>query len=216
MSNPIGKNGHPRWENLSPPRYSAFTLTELLIVVAIIGILAAVAIPSIFSALVRAKVAQAVSDIHELTAAQELYGLDHRGYPPLGVVRNARNTSGYATFPWLTSPLPYLASVPVDPFLKSIQRPYWMGYAQKRISSENSRIVAYTFSSTGPSTLHMLVIYWFQPNILFFQYPFQTYDATNGLSSMGEIVFWGGDAHQIHVLMNDREYDGQFPPNFGM
>ncbi|MGC9327212.1 MAG: hypothetical protein ACP5I1_06240, partial [Candidatus Hinthialibacter sp.] len=113
-----------------------------------------------------------------------------------------------------SSPIPYLQSIPVDPFLQRAGRPYWMGYAHKRIASEASRIHAYTFSSTGPSKLHMLVIYWLQPEILFNQYPFQTYEPSNGLISQGEIVFWGGDSRGVHVLMNGREYNGRFPPDY--
>ncbi|MBN2328042.1 MAG: prepilin-type N-terminal cleavage/methylation domain-containing protein [Candidatus Omnitrophica bacterium] len=193
----------------------AYTLTELLIAAAVIGILAAVAIPYYLHALIRAQASQAVSDIHSLILAQEQYRLDQSGYPPLGVVRAARKTSGSASLPWLSSPIPYISAIPVDPFLKRAGRPYWMGYAHKRVASEASRIIAYTFSSTGPSKLHMLVIYWLQPDVLFNQYPFQSYDSSNGMTSMGEIVFWGGDSRDIHVLMNGREYDGRFPPDYG-
>lgn len=193
----------------------SFTLIELLTVVAIIGILAAIVIPYVLNALIRAKIAKAVSEIHILISAQEQYRLDQRGYPPLSVVRSARTTSHYASLPWLTSPVPYLSTIPVDPFLKNAGRPYWMGYAQKRIATEDDRITAYSLSSTGPSRMHMLVIYWFQPEILFYQYPFQTYDPSNGINSMGEIVFWGGDSSNVRVLTNEREYIGRFPPNFG-
>ncbi len=192
----------------------SFTLIELLTVVAIIGILAAIVIPYVLNALIRAKIAKAVSDIHVMISAQEQYRLDQRGYPPLRVVRAARTTSQYASLPWLTSPVPYLSAIPVDPFLKDAGRPYWMGYAQKRISAEEDRITAYSLSSTGPSRMHMLVIYWYQSEILFYQYPFQTYDPSNGISSMGEIVFWGGDSSNVRVLMNEREFIGRFPPNF--
>lgn len=195
--------------------HTSFTLTELLIVVSIIGILAAIVIPSLLNALVRAKIARAVSDIHSLASAQEQYRLDQSGYPPLGVVQAARKTTGFASLPWLTSPIPYLAMIPIDPFLSEVGRPYWMGYAQHRISSPNNRITAYSLSSTGPSKMHALVIYWFQQEILFNQYPFQTYEPSNGLYSLGEIVFWGGDAKNIHVQLNGREYIGSFPPNYG-
>lgn len=89
-----------------------------------------------------------------------------------------------------------------------------MGYAHLRVASNQNRIVAYTLSSTGPSKYHMLVIYWLQPEILFNQYPFMSYDPSNGLVSMGEIVAWGGDSSKIHVMMNGKEYDGQFPPDY--
>lgn len=198
--------------NVSP---TSFTLVELLVVVSIIGILATIAIPTFLDAMVRAKIARAVSEIHALISAQEQYRLDRNGYPPLGVVQSSRKTTGFASLPWLSSPTAYLSSIPVDPFLSEIGRPYWMGYAQHRISSPENRITAYSLSSTGPSKMHALVIFWFQPEILFNQYPFLSYDPSNGLTSLGEIVFWGGDAKNVRIQMNDEEYVGRFPPDFG-
>lgn len=59
-----------------------FTLIELLIVVAIIGILAAIAVPNFLNAQIRAKVARAESDFRTLSTALEMYQMDQNGYPP--------------------------------------------------------------------------------------------------------------------------------------
>lgn len=59
-----------------------FTLIELMIVVAIIGILAAIAIPQFSAYRVRAYNAAAMSDLKSLQTAFEMYFNDNEQYPP--------------------------------------------------------------------------------------------------------------------------------------
>jgi len=67
-----------------PLRYTerAFTLIELLIVVAIIAILAAIAVPNFLEAQTRAKVSRDKADMRSLATALESYRVDSNGYPP--------------------------------------------------------------------------------------------------------------------------------------
>ena len=58
-----------------------FTLIELLIVVAIIGVLAAIAIPNLVSAQKRAKISRALADTRQIVSQSELYNNDKNGYP---------------------------------------------------------------------------------------------------------------------------------------
>lgn len=61
---------------------NAFTLIELLIVVAIIGILAAIAVPNFLNAQIRAKIAKTESEMSAYGTAAEMYRLDNNDYHP--------------------------------------------------------------------------------------------------------------------------------------
>lgn len=62
-------------------RQESFTLIELLIVVAIISILAAMAIPNFLQAQIRSKVARAVTNQSMIAAALDTYYVDYEQYP---------------------------------------------------------------------------------------------------------------------------------------
>ena len=97
---------------------SAFTLIELLIVVAIIGILAAIAIPNFLEAQTRAKVARVEADQRTLAMALELYYVEYNDYPP-------KNAWGGHTDPRyfnaLSTPIAFISCADCvdDPFQQS-------------------------------------------------------------------------------------------------
>ena len=86
----------------------AFTLIELLIVVAIIAILAAIAVPNFLEAQVRSKVARCKVDQRSIEISLESYRIDTNLYVPTHY--------GYYGLYKLTSPVAYLSALPTDPF----------------------------------------------------------------------------------------------------
>ena len=101
---------------MSKPFHAAFTLIELLIVVAIIAILAAIAVPNFLEAQIRSKVAGALQDQRAMMLALETYRIDNTKYPP---ALNAFLQPAAQTQSWrLTTPVAYLSAVPRDIFYK--------------------------------------------------------------------------------------------------
>ncbi|MEN6627136.1 MAG: prepilin-type N-terminal cleavage/methylation domain-containing protein [Candidatus Sumerlaeia bacterium] len=108
----------------------AFTLIELLIVVAIIAILAAVAVPNFLEAQTRARVSRCMSDMRTLAQAVEVYQADCGEYPAYGRISSTGAVQFPATVnsmydrmcfisPAITTPLAYIATFPMDPFMNA-------------------------------------------------------------------------------------------------
>ncbi len=62
-------------------RNSAFTLIEIMIVVSIIALLAAIAVPAFMRARQRTQNAKFINALRIATAAIEQYAIEHNGYP---------------------------------------------------------------------------------------------------------------------------------------
>ncbi|MBX7247149.1 MAG: type II secretion system GspH family protein [Candidatus Sumerlaeaceae bacterium] len=71
-----------RIQNSEAHHNRAFTMIELLIVVSVIAILAAITVPNFLEAQVRSKVARTKSDMAAISAALKSYYADYNRYPP--------------------------------------------------------------------------------------------------------------------------------------
>lgn len=92
-----------------------FTLLELMVVVVIVGVLAALVVPNFLDRPNEARVTAAKTDIAAITGALKLYKLDNHRYPTSEQGLNAlvqRPTSGPAPANWK----PYLDKLPNDPW----------------------------------------------------------------------------------------------------
>ncbi len=193
----------------------AFTLIELLIVVAIIAILAAIAVPNFLEAQTRAKVSRAKADLRTLATAIEMYTVDHH-VPPIDGTKAGDLQANEFPPTTLTSPVAYLTSVPADPFQggstpvahppgsdEALFPPSWyLGYRYvntryrfntppsliggQRLQAYSERLGSWWLYSIGPDRN-------FGPTVLApvglttIEYPLP-YDPSNGTVSTGDIV----------------------------
>ncbi len=180
---------------------TAFTLIELLIVVAIIGILAAIAVPNFLNAQVRAKIARVESDMKSISTALEMYMTDRGSYP--GDHDLDRYMAGENGLFKLTTPISYISALPSDPFVERKMRNYISqdsnAYAHEGrpdyemgSGADNEgpwRKQAFSLMSYGPDHI--------DDNSSHDPFPFNTdmdrFDITNGINSRGNMFRFGGD-----------------------
>lgn len=92
-----------------------FTLIELMVVLVIIGVLAALIVPNVIERADDARVTAAKTDINNLMQALKLYRLDNQRYPTAEQGLQAlltRPTAGPAAPNWK----PYVEKLPNDPW----------------------------------------------------------------------------------------------------
>lgn len=160
----------------------AFTLIELLIVVAIIGILAAIAVPNFVNAQINAKVSRVISDMRAMGMAIEAYHVDHGVYPRhppdstcIVVIRDPLIE--------LTTPVAYMTYIPIDIFHIEQEERSKIQYPLKYGTCTSSRKYWYIFS-WGPD--------------LKTQMAQLIYDSSNGIVSLGDIK--RSTAHDVNTI----------------
>lgn len=193
----------------------AFTLIELLIVVAIVAVLSAIAVPNFLEAQTRAKVSRVRSDMRTLGMGLELYTTDHRIFPP---VTNFMVPSLYGRLVPLTTPIAYMTSLPRDVFYNSSPEAnhynqlypgekkdvliYNTGRASYGLGNDSggaANLLRWSLTSLGPDRQLHWTYYAFPENQIvdpvtgqpggYLRY---VYDPSNGTTSRGEIFRRGG------------------------
>jgi general secretion pathway protein G len=104
-------------------KQKGFTIVELLIVIVVIGILAAITIVAYNGVQQRARDAQRQSDVVAITKALEMYYLDHGQYPGTPTetggstsINTSWSTTADSSWQKLVTILkPYINQVPLDP-----------------------------------------------------------------------------------------------------
>jgi len=107
----------------------AFTLIELLIVVAIIAILALIAVPNFLEAQTRAKVSRVKADMRSVAVGVEAYLVDNNKIPVNLSAAMAgdpqANRGGLPLFWCMSTPIAYLTTLDIrDPFSPDLRRSY--------------------------------------------------------------------------------------------
>lgn len=109
-------------QSISYRANSGFTLIEVMVVVVILGILAALIVPKIMSRPEQARIIKVRQDITAIQSALDLYKLDNGMYPSTD-----QGLQALVTLP-TTAPIPrdwksdgYLQDAPVDPWGQAYQ-----------------------------------------------------------------------------------------------
>ena len=130
---------HPRLRIGRQGASRGFTLIELMVVLVIIGVLAALIVPNMLDRADDARVTAARTDVNNLMQALKLYRLDNQRYPTTEQGLQAlvaKPTTGPTPPNWR----PYLDKLPSDPW----KNPYQ--YANPGLKGE---IDVYSFGADG-------------------------------------------------------------------
>lgn len=132
-------NMKSRIKSINCRRASGFTLIEVMVVVVILGILAAIIVPKIMSRPEQARIVKVKQDILAIQSALDLYKLDNGAYPSTDQGLQAlvsKPTIDPIPRNWKTDG--YLQELPVDPWSQAYQ-----------YLNDNEKIKIFSFGPKG-------------------------------------------------------------------
>ncbi len=196
----------------------AFTIIELLVVVTVIAILAAIAVPNFLEAQTRAKVSRVRADLRSVATGVELYRIDNNRYPAYhygqnrqyfmgGTVDNGFNPTALPKerrSPSVTTPIGYMSEFPLDPFYKSETQKFgddWTDHAQYMYVNWNLSAQTGVFTQANADEQLKISGVWrlssAGPDGSRFERPGDSYgsvyDPTNGTVSLGGVHRYQND-----------------------
>ena len=172
----------------------AFTLIELLIVVAIIAILAAIAVPNFLEAQVRSKVSRTLADMRSIKTGLESYYVDNNSYLLDGNDYNPTNLDNFnckKNLSKLTTPVSYLTSLFYDPFHISNVSDSMLEILTPPPPPYPYIYVTYQGYSIHKGKPQIYYLFSFGPDMDYDNVIDKYYDPTNGTVSDGDIIVKG-------------------------
>lgn len=202
-----------------------FTLIELLIVIAIILILIAIALPNFLEAQLRAKVAKVKGDLRSVGMAMDSYLLDFKMYPE---DHDPSEIIAWRGLFRLSSPIKYIAALPADIFNTknsgfTNEEPSFelasTGFTPLMAKTRRPKVNAFVVFSHGPDRIDQ-----FDDNddwpfgapatLCYNGTGYLNYSPTNGSSSLGDINQPGGEIRSgCYCVDRWQLIRGYTPPN---